>query len=112
MLTLKPGAKGTFHGALERILAYDPLNNAPVRCDQAKLKNVCFDSDPAIYKQALRFWEIAVEGATPAEGENLNIIFKPAYYLEQYRQPSGRQGNAFLCGRGRRLLWRRANQIL
>lgn len=84
MLILKPDTKATSQGALERLLTFDPVRPGPVRCDQAKIKNVCLESDRAAYQQALRFWEVAVEGKPQKEDDLFTVFYKPEYYLEQY----------------------------
>lgn len=55
--------------------------------DQAKLKDIEFAKmktfgDP--YKEAIRFWEIVVEGKPLKPGETEPHVYKPSYYIDLY----------------------------
>lgn len=57
------------------------------RCDQALLKDVDLSPDPDVYAEAIRFWEVVVEGDSIREDENPNNFkawWKPEYYIKQY----------------------------
>lgn len=55
-------------------------------CDQALLADCLMTRDEARYKRALRDWELAVEGAEPADEKEKRFfsMWKPEYYLKQY----------------------------
>lgn len=60
-------------------------NTSGEPCDEMQIKDINWESDEEAYKDAIRFWEIAVEGAALKEGEEEPfIMWKPAYYLERY----------------------------
>lgn len=49
------------------------------------VRNIDLSPDPVTYNQALRFWEIAVEGSPRRDEEkDLIIFYTPEYYLQQF----------------------------
>ena len=56
------------------------------RCDSAYVQDCDFSPNQEVYKKALRFWEVIVEGKPCTDGEKDAFfnIFKPEYYRQQY----------------------------
>lgn len=56
------------------------------RCDSALVLDCDFSPDQEVYKKALRFWEVIVEGkpCTDEEKDAFFNIFNPEYYRQQY----------------------------
>ena len=55
------------------------------RVNACKLADLDTEPDKKEYKEALRFWEIVVEGAELLPGENRPFfLFKKSYYIDQY----------------------------
>ena len=53
-----------------------------------KIKDINLKLDMVKYNEALRFWEVAIEGKKLNENENEDEFFtfyKPEYYIEQYK---------------------------
>jgi len=53
-------------------------------CDSARVRDCDFSPDMKRYKDALRFWDVVVEGVPMVEGEGIWTFYKPKYYREQY----------------------------
>ena len=57
------------------------------RCDMALVSDCDLTDDPEAYEQALRAWEILVEGAPLRDSEketDFLRLYKPEYYIRQY----------------------------
>ena len=85
MLRLKAGRKGN------RADRTCPNTKEPRKrsyCAQARLKDIDFSPDPQAYNEALRFWEVVVEGSPLRDGENsaqFHTFYRREYYLDQFR---------------------------
>ena len=105
-LKLKPGRKGN------RADRTWPDTKEPRKrgyCDQAQLKDIDFSPDPQAHNEALRFWEVVVEGSPLRDGENsaqFHTFYRREYYLDVYK----RQLYAItLCGNSNSLLYVQKN---
>ena len=57
------------------------------RADESEVSEVLWEPEPGVYRHALRYWEVNVEGQPLREGERADdflCFYKPAYYLEQF----------------------------
>lgn len=84
MLKLLPDRVGN-HG--ERSWTNEGLPYAEDRCDQAQVKDVDFSIDQLAYDEAIRFWEVCVEGAPLKDGEDskkYHTFYRKEYFIEQY----------------------------
>ena len=56
------------------------------RCDTARVRDCDFSPDEEDYREATRFWEIAVEGTPMTEEERKKyvLMYKGEYYIQQY----------------------------
>lgn len=55
------------------------------KVSRARLKDINISRDEGLYHEALRFWELVVEGKPLVDGEERPFnMFKPEYYLERY----------------------------
>ena len=82
-LKLLPGKTGEYGSD------YGPEERNRLRegyCDSALVTDCDFSPDEQTHQQALRFWEVAVEGKpmTDEEKKKLIIFYKGEYYLQQY----------------------------
>ncbi|MGG5344003.1 hypothetical protein [Enterococcus sp. AZ192] len=50
----------------------------------AQIKDIDLSLDQAAYDEAIRFWEVIVEGLPKQEGEEFHSFWKPEYYVETY----------------------------
>ena len=85
MLKLKPGCQGN-HG--ERNWTNSEKSPRDGYCSQAQLKDIDLSPDQKIYNDAIRFWEVAIEGNPIREEENpeqFRTFYRREYYLEQFR---------------------------
>ena len=83
-LKLKEGRTGTY-GEASWMNKNAPID--PAYCDQARVTDCDFSADPKTYEQALRTWEILVEGSPLRDGEKETDylrLYKPEYYVRQY----------------------------
>ncbi len=83
-LKLKEGRTGIY-GKVSWMNKDAPVDTA--RCDQALVADCDFSADPKAYEQALRTWEILVEGSPLRDGEKETDylrLYKPEYYIRQY----------------------------
>ena len=81
LLKLKSGCRGEYGPNVSTDLQKDG------RCDIAQIKDVDFSPDPQMYAQAVRFWEVHVEGSPLAENETAKMfhsLFAPQYIIDQY----------------------------
>jgi len=55
-------------------------------CDTARVRDCDFSPDEKDYREAIRCWEIAVEGSPMTEEERKKyvLMYKSEYYVEQY----------------------------
>lgn len=87
LLKLKPTATSGEHG--EKSWINDDMVIPDNYVDSAKVKDVDFSVDEEQYNDALRFWEMFVEGSEPSnskEEEMLRFVFyKPEYYINRYK---------------------------
>lgn len=82
ILKLKPGRKG--NRGEERYRSDKPRDGW---CDQARVCDVDFTVDENAYRQAIRFWEVVVDGQPLSEGESPAQFFsyyRKEYFLEQF----------------------------
>ena len=55
------------------------------RCvDEARMIDIDFTVDPKTYEDALRFWDVIVDGAEKKSGEELYSFYNENYYREYY----------------------------
>ena len=56
------------------------------RCDTARVRDCDFSPDEEDYREAIRCWEIAVEGSPMTEEERKKyvLMYKGEYYIQQY----------------------------
>ena len=83
-LKLKPGCMGN-RGSRSRTNSRELPRDG--YCDQAQIKDVDFSMDLKAYNEAIRFWEVVVEGDDIREHENLaqfDTFYRREYYLEQF----------------------------
>ena len=83
-LKLKEGRTGAY-GETSWMNKDTPVD--VTRCDMALVSDCDLTDDPEAYEQALRAWEILVEGAPLRAGENETDflrLYKPEYYIRQY----------------------------
>lgn len=52
--------------------------------DTAQIKDLDLSMDKKVYDEAIRFWEVVVEGLTKKDGEEFFNMWKPKYYIERY----------------------------
>lgn len=52
--------------------------------DEARIGDVDFSNDSDSYREALRFWEIVVDGAKPDDGEDFFTIYNKEFFLSYY----------------------------
>lgn len=80
-----PNAKWDWYVIGGRWSQYLRLKNSNLRVDEAYVRDIDFGIDPEKYKKALRFWEIAVEGAEPtAEEKEKWFFYRSEYYVQEY----------------------------
>lgn len=65
-----------------------PRKDIKGRYDIAKVKDIDFTPDQEQYDNAIRFWEVVVEGAELKDGENKDDFFTP-YTTEYYQKHYG-----------------------
>ncbi|WP_430599388.1 hypothetical protein [Enterococcus sp. DIV0179] len=51
----------------------------------AQIKDLDFSMDKKVYDEAIRFWEVIVDGLPKKDGEEFFSFWKPEYYIEQYK---------------------------
>lgn len=52
--------------------------------NEARISDIDFSSDPEAYAEAIREWEVLVEGDEQRPGEDFCSFYKPEYYLNYY----------------------------
>ena len=52
--------------------------------DSARVSDIDFSDDEKAYRDALRFWDVVVDGAPAEEGEDYFSIYNPEYYKKYY----------------------------
>ena len=74
---------------IEEVKSYiNMMDGDAKRVDSAKVKNIDFSMDVNEYNKSIRFWELVVEGVTPKDEKEEDIIkwnfYKPEYYTNRY----------------------------
>ena len=85
MLRLKAGRKGN---RADRTCPNTKKPRKRSYCAQAQLKDIDFSPDPQAYNEALRFWEVVVEGRPLRKGEDpgqFRLHASREYYLKQFQ---------------------------
>lgn len=72
---------GRWHNLLE--LKEKDKNGNSIKVNQAKIKDVNFESNLEAYNDAIAFWENYVEGKDPASVGF--VLYQPEYYLNKYK---------------------------
>ena len=52
--------------------------------DEASVGDIDFSGDPEVYAEALRFWDVVVDGAEPQEDEDFFTIYNAKFYKAYY----------------------------
>lgn len=82
-----PNAKWDWYQVGGRWAGMLKLKDKKSCCNRAQVKDVDFSLDEDEYAEAMRFWEVYVEGQPVREGENIDtsfILLKPEGYVDKY----------------------------
>lgn len=87
ILRLKPGCTAQHS---KHTWVHDDFTYPDGRCAQALVADCDFTPDPKVYAEALRRWEVLVEGAPLRKDEPAIFSFlRPQYYINQYGSKEG-----------------------
>jgi len=71
----------TIGGRWDGILSLKPHTQNK---NQAQIKDVIFSQNTDAYAEAIRFWDIVVEGAPLRDGETIPLHLDSSYYVDQF----------------------------